>query len=164
MKRIFISDIEEEGVFVQKILVLHGPNLNLLGTREPEIYGHTTLQDINTMLEKRAAEAGLQADFLQSNHEGALVDALQQAAGRYAFIILNAAAYTHYSIAIRDAIAAISVPVIEVHLSNIHTREEFRHHSVISPVVMGQICGFGVDSDLAALDIAIRKIGQGASR
>ena len=159
MKRIFISDIEEEGVFVQKILVLHGPNLNLLGTREPEIYGHTTLQDINAMLEERAAEAGLQADFLQSNHEGALVDALQQAAGRYAFIILNAAAYTHYSIAIRDAIAAISVPVIEVHLSNIHTREEFRHRSVISPVVMGQICGFGTDSYMAALEVVIRKLG-----
>lgn len=150
---------------MNKILVLHGPNLNLLGTREPEIYGSTKLEDINALLERRAGEAGMQADFLQSNHEGALVDAIQQAPAQgYSFILLNAAAYTHYSVALRDAIAAIQVPVIEIHLSNVHQREEFRHHSVIAPVVMGQICGFGVDSYLAALDIAIRKIGQGASR
>ncbi len=150
---------------MNKILVLHGPNLNLLGTREPEIYGSTKLEDINALLERRAGEAGMQADFLQSNHEGVLVDAIQQAPAQgYSFILLNAAAYTHYSVALRDAIAAIQVPVIEIHLSNVHQREEFRHHSVIAPVVMGQICGFGVDSYLAALDIAIRKIGQGASR
>lgn len=148
-----------------KLLVLHGPNLNLLGTREPEIYGHTTLADINKMISQRAAEAGLAVDAVQSNHEGALVDAIQQAKGRYAFIILNAAAYTHYSIAIRDAIAAIDVPVIEVHLSNIHTREEFRHHSVLAPVVMGQICGFGTDSYMAALEVVIRKLtAQGAQQ
>ena len=150
---------------MEKILVLHGPNLNLLGTREPEIYGHTTLQDINDMLAARAGEAGLKADFLQTNYEGKLIDAIQQApADGYAFIILNAAAFTHYSIAVRDAIAAIRVPVIEVHLSNIHTREEFRHQSVISPVVMGQICGFGADSYMAALEVVIRKLRQGAGK
>ena len=150
---------------MEKVLVLHGPNLNLLGTREPEIYGHTTLQDINDMLAARAGEAGLKADFLQTNYEGKLIDAIQQApADGYAFIILNAAAFTHYSIAVRDAIAAIRVPVIEVHLSNIHTREEFRHHSVISPVVMGQICGFGADSYMAALEVVIRKLRQGAGK
>ena len=149
--------------FLKKILVLHGPNLNLLGTREPEIYGCTTLADINHGIEQRASEAGLQADFLQSNHEGVLIDAIQQSATQgYAFIILNAAAFTHYSIAIRDAIAAIAVPVIEVHLSNIHTREEFRHHSVISPVVLGQICGFGTDSYMAALEVVIRRLDREA--
>lgn len=139
------------------VLVLHGPNLNLLGMREPEIYGTLTLADINRMLAGRAEEAGLTLDFFQSNHEGALVDAVQGARGKYEFIILNAAAYTHYSIALRDAIAAVEVPVIEVHLSNIHRREDFRHRSVIAPVVMGQICGFGADSYLAALEIVIFK-------
>ena len=144
---------------MEKILVLHGPNLNLLGTREPEIYGRTTLDDVNQMIAARAKEAGIGADFLQSNHEGALVDALQGAPEKgYSFVILNAAAFTHYSVAIRDAIAAISVPVIEVHLSNIHRREEFRHHSVISPVVMGQIAGFGADSYMAALEVVIRRL------
>lgn len=143
----------------KRILVLHGPNLNLLGTREPEVYGTLTLLDINEKLRARAKELGVdEIEFLQSNFEGALVEAIQNARGRYDFIILNAAALTHYSIALRDAIAAIPVPVIEVHLSNIHKREEFRRHSVISPVVMGQICGFGVDSYLAALEIAIRKL------
>ena len=146
---------------MKKILVLHGPNLNLLGTREPEIYGRTTLEDINRMIAARAKEAGIEADYLQSNHEGVLVDALQGAPGKgYAFVILNAAAFTHYSVAIRDAIAAISVPVIEVHLSNIHQREEFRHHSVISPVVMGQIAGFGADSYMAALEVVIRRLSE----
>ena len=132
---------------MKKILVLHGPNLNMLGMREPEIYGTTTLEDINAMLRKRAHEAGIeQIDFLQSNFEGELVEAIQNARVRYGFILLNPGAFTHYSIAIRDAIAAIEVPVIEVHLSNVHKREEFRHHSVLSPVVMGQVIGFGVDS------------------
>ena len=139
------------------VLILHGPNLNLLGIREPEIYGALTLEDINRALAARGREAGLTLDFFQSNHEGALVDAVQGARGKYEFIILNAAAYTHYSIALRDAIAAVEVLVIEVHLSNIHRREDFRHRSVIAPVVMGQICGFGADSYLAALEIVIRR-------
>ena len=143
-----------------RILVLHGPNLNMLGTREPEIYGYTTLDDINTMIAARAAEAGIETAFYQSNHEGDLVDAIQQANHKFDGIIFNAAAFTHYSIAIRDAIAAIDVPVIEVHLSNIHQREEFRHTSVLAPVAMGQICGLGVESYLAALEAIIYKLNR----
>lgn len=143
-----------------RILVLHGPNLNLLGTREPEIYGSTTLDDINGMIAERAAEAGIETAFYQSNHEGDLVDAIQQANHKFDFIIFNAAAFTHYSIAIRDAIAAIDVPVIEVHISNIHQREEFRHTSVLAPVAMGQICGLGVESYLAALEAIIYKLDR----
>lgn len=146
---------------MDKVLVLHGPNLNLLGKREPEIYGRTTLDDINRMIAARAKEAGIEAEFLQSNHEGVLVDALQAAPEQgCSFVILNAAAFTHTSVAIRDAIAAIAVPVIEVHLSNIHRREEFRHHSVISPVVMGQIAGFGADSYMAALEVVVRRLAE----
>ncbi len=142
-----------------KILVIHGPNLNLLGTREPEIYGSMTLDKINSIIEKRATEAGISVDFQQTNYEGAMVELIQSAGAQgYAFIILNAAAFTHYSIAVRDAIAAIDVPVIEVHLSNIHQREEFRHMSVIAPVALGQICGFGVDSYMAALEVIIRRL------
>lgn len=145
---------------MKKILVLHGPNLNLLGTREPQIYGSTTLNDIDVMLKERAKAAGVELVSVQSNYEGKLIDEIQQAGKNgYEFILLNAAAFTHYSIAIRDAIAAVDVPVIELHISNVHKREEFRHHSVISSVVMGQIAGFGVDSYIAALDIALRKMG-----
>lgn len=145
---------------MKKILVLHGPNLNLLGTREPQIYGSTTLNDIDVMLKERAKAADVELVSVQSNYEGKLIDEIQQAGKNgYEFILLNAAAFTHYSIAIRDAIAAVDVPVIELHISNVHKREEFRHHSVISPVVMGQIAGFGVDSYIAALDIALRKMG-----
>ena len=154
---------KNDGLNVKRILVLNGPNLNLLGTREPEIYGRTTLNDINEILRERAKDAGVdEIDFLQSNFEGELVEAIQKARGRYDFILLNAGALTHYSIALRDAIAAVPVPVIELHLSNIHRREEFRHKSVIAPVVVGQICGFGVDSYIAALDIAIRKLQKDA--
>ena len=145
---------------MSRILVLHGPNLNLLGTRETEIYGSTTLDDINGMIAERAAEAGIETAFYQSNHEGDLVDAIQQANHKFDFIIFNAAAFTHYSIAIRDAIAAIDVPVIEVHISNIHQREEFRHTSVLAPVAMGQICGLGVESYLAALEAIIYKLNR----
>ena len=138
---------------LKKILVLHGPNLNLLGTREPEIYGSTTLADINGLLRERAAEAGLQADFMQSNHEGALVDAIQQAPAQgYCFIILNAAAFTHYSVAVRDAIAAIGTPVIEVHLSNIFRREAFRHRSHVSRAATGLICGLGLKGYVLAIE------------
>lgn len=141
-----------------KVLVLNGPNLNMLGTREPEIYGRTTLEDIDNMLKKRGSEAGIVVDCFQSNHEGALVDKIQAANHNYDYIIFNAAAFTHYSIAIRDAIAAIDVPVIEVHISNIHQREEFRHTSVLAPVAMGQICGLGIESYLAALEAVIYKL------
>lgn len=148
-----------DGVNPKRILVLNGPNLNLLGSREPAIYGRTTLNDINEILRERAKELGVdEIDFLQSNFEGALIEAIQKARGRYDFILLNAGALTHYSIALRDAISAVLVPVIEIHLSNIHKREEFRHNSVIAPVVMGQICGFGVDGYIAALEIAVRKL------
>lgn len=143
-----------------KILVMNGPNLNLLGTREPEIYGSLTLADIHERLRQRAHEAGLDIEFMQSNHEGVLVDAIQRARRTVDYIILNAAALTHYSLAIRDAIAAIDVPVIEVHLSNIHRREEFRHKSVIAPVVLGQIVGFGAESYMAALEIIICRMGS----
>jgi 3-dehydroquinate dehydratase-2 len=143
------------------VLVLNGPNLNLLGKREPEVYGKLTLADINRLVAEKAASLGLSVDFEQTNHEGVLVDRIQQAVGHYSCIILNAAAYTHYSIAIRDAIAAVAVPVIEVHLSNIYKREEFRHHSVISAVTYGQISGFGADSYLLALEGAARMIHGG---
>ena len=143
-----------------KILVMNGPNLNLLGTREPEIYGSLTLADIHERLRQRANEADLDIEFMQSNHEGALVDAIQRARRTADYIILNAGAFTHYSIALRDAIAAVDVPVIEVHLSNIHQREEFRHKSVIAPVVLGQIAGFGVESYMAALEIIIMRMGD----
>ena len=142
-----------------KILVMNGPNLNLLGTREPEIYGSLTLADIHERLRQRANEADLDIEFMQSNHEGVLVDAIQRARRTVDYIILNAGAFTHYSIALRDAIAAIDVPVIEVHLSNIHQREEFRHKSVIAPVVLGQIAGFGAESYMAALEIIICRMG-----
>ena len=142
------------------ILVIHGPNLNLLGKREPNVYGKLTLDEINDQLSNQAEKLGVTLEFFQSNHEGAIVDAIQQADGRFATIIINAAAFTHYSIAIRDALSAISVPAIEVHLSNIYKREEFRHHSVISAVVHGQISGFGADSYLLALEAAARMIGK----
>ena len=140
------------------VLVLNGPNLNLLGTREPEIYGHTTLADINAWLEKRANEADVAIEFYQSNHEGALVDKIQEARGNVDYIIFNAGAYTHYSIALRDAIAGVEIPTIEVHLSNIHKREEFRHTSVLAPVCLGQISGLGAFSYMAALEAVIHKL------
>ncbi len=145
---------------MSKILVLHGPNLNLLGKREPQIYGAMTLSDINEALKKRAAKECVHLDFFQSNHEGDLIDAMQNAAENTDFILLNAAALTHYSIALRDAIAAISVPVIEIHLSNIQRREKFRQTSVIAPVVMGQVAGFGAASYLGALEIALLKLKE----
>ena len=138
----------------ERVLVLHGPNLNLLGKREPEIYGATTLENINDMLNARAAALGLEVVIIQTNYEGKLVDAIQQAQDNYACIIINPAAFTHYSIAVRDALAAVRVPAIEVHLSNIYRREEFRHHSVIAPIAIGQIAGFGANSYLLALEAA----------
>ena len=138
-------------VSILRVLVLNGPNLNLLGTRKPEIYGTTTLADIERMMRKRAAELGIEMDFMQTNYEGELVEAIQKAKGKYQYLILNAAAYTHTSVAIRDAIEAVELPAVEIHLSNIHAREEFRHHSLIAPVCVGQICGFGAKSYLLAL-------------
>jgi len=138
-----------------KILFLNGPNLNLLGTRQPEVYGRTTLADLEAMVRERAERQGVEVEFRQSNHEAALVEMIQQARGVFSVIVLNAAAYTHTSVALRDAIAAVPVPVIEVHLSNIHAREEFRHRSLIAGVCRGQICGFGANSYLLALEAAV---------
>lgn len=138
-----------------KILVLNGPNLNLLGQREPGVYGTTTLQEIEAMMRKRTDSLGVEMKFLQSNIEGELVSWIQGARNHYDFIILNAAAYTHTSVAIRDAIAAVGVPTIEVHLSNTQAREEFRHTSMIAPVCRGIIAGFGMSSYLVAIDACV---------
>jgi 3-dehydroquinate dehydratase-2 len=137
------------------ILVLHGPNLNLLGTREPKTYGATTLAQIDDQIRQRAMRMGEAVECRQSNIEGELVTWIQQALGKYDCIILNAAAYTHTSVALRDAIAAVNIPTIEVHLSNVHAREEFRHHSLIAPVCRGVIAGFGVNSYILALEAAV---------
>jgi 3-dehydroquinate dehydratase II len=137
-----------------KILFLNGPNLNLLGHREPEIYGKETLKDIEIRVCEKSKQMGVAVEFHQSNSEGELVTWIQQARGIYNVIVLNAAAYTHTSVALRDAIAAAGVPTIEIHLSNIHAREEFRQHSVIAPVCVGQISGFGAGSYLLALEAA----------
>ena len=138
-----------------KILFLNGPNLNLLGQREPEVYGHTTLADIEAKVRERAAELKVAVDFKQSNLEGELVGWIQQAKGKFDVIVLNAAAYTHTSIALRDAISAVGVPTIEIHLSNVHAREEFRHKSLIAPVCRGQITGFGQRSYILGLEAAV---------
>lgn len=139
-----------------KILVIHGPNLNLLGQRETDIYGKNSLEDINALLKKRAADQKVEVDFLQSNHEGEIVDKIGAAKKQgFAGILINPAAYTHTSIAIRDAVAAVDIPAVEVHLSNIHAREEFRQKSLIAPVARGQICGFGVQSYVLGLDALV---------
>jgi len=137
------------------ILFLNGPNLNLLGQREPKIYGRTTLKEIETKVRKRAGQLKATIDFRQSNLEGDLVTWIQEAGGRFDVIVLNAAAYTHTSVAIRDAIAGAGVPTIEIHLSNIHAREKFRHKSLIAPVCAGQIAGFGPNSYILALEAAV---------
>ncbi|MDF0551552.1 type II 3-dehydroquinate dehydratase [Kamptonema sp. UHCC 0994] len=128
------------------ILVLHGPNLNLLGQREPGVYGSATLDDINQLLEQEAQTLQVKISIQQSNHEGVLVDAIHSMLGQHQGLLINAGAYTHTSVAIRDAIGAVSVPAVEVHLSNIYRREPFRHHSFIAAVAIGQISGFGADS------------------
>ncbi len=144
-----------------KILVLHGPNLNLLGTREPEVYGRTTLADIDAALQRRAAEAGVALETFQSNHEGALIDRVQAAAReKVAFILINPGGYTHSSVALRDALAAVAIPFIEVHLSNIHAREPFRHKSYFSDLAVGVICGLGSKGYLLALDYALEQLSN----
>ena len=142
------------------ILILNGPNLNLLGTRQPEVYGPTTLSDIEALCHEKAKALGIEIVFAQSNHEGALVDMLHAARGVHAGIILNAGAYTHTSVALMDAISSIMLPVVELHLSNIHAREAFRHKSYIAPVAVGQICGFGAAGYPLAMDALVSHIGQ----
>src|SRR5580704_8582028 len=138
-----------------KILFLNGPNLNLLGQREPEVYGRVTLADIEAKVRERAAKFKVEVEFRQSNLEGELVTWIQEAKGKFDAIVLNAAGYTHTSVSLRDAIAAVGVPTIEIHLSNIHAREEFRHTSLIAPVCRGQIAGFGMNSYILAVEAAI---------
>ena len=142
-----------------KILVLHGPNLNLLGTREPAVYGHDTLADIDARLVRQAQAAGHELACFQSNAEHELIDRVQQARNeQVATILCNAGAFTHTSIALRDALAAVAIPFIEVHLSNVHAREAFRHHSHLAGIAVGVICGFGADSYSLALDAAIARL------
>ena len=138
-----------------RILFLNGPNLNLLGQRQPEIYGRTTLADIEAEVRKRADALKVTIDFRQSNLEGELVNWIQGAKGHFDAIVINAAAYTHTSVAIRDAISSVGIPTVEIHISNIHAREEFRHKSVIAAVCKGQICGFGAKSYVLGLEAAV---------
>lgn len=148
-----------------KILVLHGPNLNLLGTREPEIYGRETLDDINTRMRERAARDQVELRIVQSNHEGTLIDELHKArAEHFDAVLINPGALTHYSYALRDAIAAIELPTVEVHLSNVHKREEFRHRSVLAPVCVGQVIGLGWRGYLLGLEGLIGRLSDGMDK
>ena len=144
----------------RSILILNGPNLNLLGTRQPEVYGPTTLADIEALCVTRADALGVDLVFEQTNHEGAMVDAIHAARGVHAGIILNAGAYTHTSVALMDAISSAMVPVVELHLSNIHAREAFRQKSYIAPVAIGQICGFGAAGYPLAMDALVSYLGE----
>lgn len=144
-----------------KILIIHGPNLNLLGEREPGIYGNQSYETLNNMITSHVESLGYDCEIFQSNHEGAIIDRLHQARLDSLGVVLNAGAYTHYSYAIRDAIATIKIPVIEVHISNVHNREEFRHNSVISPVCKGTILGFGRDSYILGVTGLVRMLEGG---
>jgi 3-dehydroquinate dehydratase-2 len=144
------------------ILILNGPNLNLLGTRQPEVYGPTTLADIEQLCAAKAQALGVTMDFRQSNHEGVLIDALHDARGVASGVILNAGALTHTSIALMDAISSTMLPVVELHLSNIHAREPFRHKSWIAPVAIGQICGFGAAGYPLAIEALTSYLGNAA--
>ena len=140
---------------MRKILVIHGPNLNLLGTREVDVYGSVTIDDINKDLKASAKSKGITLEILQSNHEGDIVEKIGASKGKFDAILINPAAYTHTSVAIRDAISAVNIPTVEVHLSNIYAREEFRHTSLIAPVAQGQVSGFGKMSYMLGLEAAI---------
>ncbi|QCR37386.1 type II 3-dehydroquinate dehydratase [Nissabacter sp. SGAir0207] len=142
------------------ILLLNGPNLNLLGSREPEKYGHTTLPEIVSRLESQADELGMTLSHLQSNAEHALIDRIHQARGNTDFILINPAAFTHTSVALRDALLAVAIPFIEIHLSNVHAREPFRHHSYLSDIAVGVICGLGADGYTFALQAAARRLSK----
>jgi len=144
-----------------KVMVIHGPNLNMLGKRETGVYGTATLDEINDAVRTAAKELGADVTFFQSNSEGMLIDKIHEASGRYDAIIINPGGYTHTSVSLRDAIAAVALPTIEVHMSNIYSREEFRHHSYITPVAAGQISGFGVNSYLLALRAAVEMVRKG---
>jgi 3-dehydroquinate dehydratase-2 len=157
------SDSLQRETDVPRILVLHGPNLNLLGRREPEIYGIVTLEEINHRLQRLAAEHHVELEILHSNHEGGLIEAIQRAIGRIDALVINAGAYTHTSVALRDAIAAVDIPTIEVHLSNLARREAFRQHSYLTEVAIGQIMGFGADSYVLGLQAAILHLSHRAS-
>ena len=145
---------------MRKILVIHGPNLNLLGTREVDVYGSVTIDDINKDLKKAAQAKKVTLEIMQSDHEGDIVEKIGKAKGRFDAILINPAAYTHTSVAIRDAISAVNIPTVEVHLSNIYSREEFRHTSLIAPVVKGQVSGFGKVSYLLGLEAVLSLIGK----
>ncbi len=153
------QEANAEDIPQNRILVLHGPNLNMLGSREPGIYGLTTLADIHTAMESRARADGVMLESFQSNHEGELVDRVQAAATEGVnFIIINPAAYTHTSVALRDALAGVAIPFVEVHLSNIHAREAFRHHSYFSDKAVGVICGLGAQGYQLALEFALARL------
>ncbi|MCM8766076.1 MAG: type II 3-dehydroquinate dehydratase [Candidatus Omnitrophica bacterium] len=143
-----------------RILVIHGPNLNLLGKREPEIYGKISLSQINKALKEMAKERGVEIDIVQSNHEGEIVELIGRAEKKFSGIVINPAGYTHTSVAIRDAIEAVKIPTVEVHLSNIYAREDFRHRSLIAPVVDGQVTGFGFYSYLLGLEAVLYLIKE----
>lgn len=143
---------------MSSLLILNGPNLNLLGTRQPEVYGTTTLADIEEMCSAHAARRGLEVSFAQSNHEGVMIDHIHDAKGTHDGIILNAGAYTHTSIALMDAVASVELPMVEVHLSNIHARESFRHTSYIARVAVGQVCGFGARGYVMAMDALAERL------
>lgn len=149
---------------MSRLLVLHGPNLNLLGTREPEVYGRVTLADIDKALADKAQAAGAELSSFQSNHEGAIVDRIQQArTEQVEFVLINPAAYTHTSVAIRDALAGVALPFVEIHLSNVHKREAFRHHSYFSDLAEAVICGLGWKGYLYALDFALERLAANAA-